>query len=225
MTINSEPFFNKYFDLLTGRPAYPWQRKLFTEIAADRWPQIVNMPTGAGKTAVLHVWLLALCWALKSGIKGVPRRLAWVVNRRVVVDQVTDEVEALLKPGCGLDKCPELRDMLAAASSSGEPLAVSTLRGQRADSGDWSRDPTTPAIVIGTVDMIGSRLLFRGYRSGRYHRPMHAGLLGVDTLIVNDEAHLSPAFAVLLEQIHAFQPARQVSGKTFRVMLLSATPS
>lgn len=221
--MNPEQFFEKYFELLTVRVPYPWQKKLFTEIVGGRWPQIVNMPTGAGKTAVLHIWLLALCWALKTKTGCIPRRLAWVVNRRVVVDQVTDEVEELVQAGGGLDRCPELRDLLAAASSSGVALAVSTLRGQRADTGDWSRDPTTPAVVIGTVDMIGSRLLFRGYRSGRYYRPMHAGLLGVDTLIVNDEAHLSPAFAFLLEQIHRMAPASRVSGKSFRVMLLSAT--
>lgn len=180
------------------------------------------MPTGAGKTAVLHIWLLALAWGLKNKTEGVPRRLAWVVNRRVVVDQVTKEVDGLLTSG--LNKCPEVRDLLAASSLSGVPLAVSTLRGQKADSGDWSRDPTTPAVVVGTVDMIGSRLLFRGYRASRYRRPMHAGLLGVDTLIVNDEAHLSSAFAFLLEQVYRMAPAGLVPGKYFRVMLLSATP-
>jgi CRISPR-associated endonuclease/helicase Cas3 len=106
---------------------------------------------------------------------------------------------------------------------SGVPLAVSTLRGQRADNGEWASDPSTPAIMIGTVDMIGSRLLFRGYRSSAYHRPIHAGLLGVDTLIVNDEAHLSYAFAWLLEEIHGMTPAACLAGKCFRVMLLSAT--
>ena len=62
------------------------------------------------------------------------------------------------------------------------PLRVSTLRGQRADTGDWSRDPSTPSVVIGTVDMIGSRLLFRGYQARPYYRPIHAGLLAIDSL-------------------------------------------
>src|SRR5439155_955803 len=141
-------------------------------------------PTGSGKTAVLQIWLLALAWSIRTGALGVPRRLAWVVNRRVVVDQVTEEAEALVNKDGGLDRCKDVRCLLETASIRGIPLVVSALRGQLADNGDWARDPSTPAIVIGTVDMIGSRLLFRGYRSGRYHRPMHAGLLGVDTLIV-----------------------------------------
>jgi CRISPR-associated endonuclease/helicase Cas3 len=140
--------------------------------------------------------------------------LAWVVNRRVVVDQVTAEVEDLCKkwPEIGFEPLPN-------------PPAVSTLRGQLADKGDWLRDPNRPAIVVGTVDMIGSRLLFRGYRSGPYWRPIEAGLLGVDTLVVNDEAHLSPAFAKLLGGISAMRPAEQVPSKSFRYILLSATQS
>lgn len=221
-------FLEEQFFLLTNRDPYPWQRKLFLQFIKGYWPQVVNLPTGAGKTTVLHIWLLALAWSILTKTPGVPRRLAWVVNRRVVVDQVTDEVEALLAEGGGLSRCPVVRELLAGASLSGQlqpqPIAVSTLRGQLADNGDWSRDPSTPAVMIGTVDMIGSRLLFRGYQSGKYHRPMHTGLLGVDTLIVNDEAHLSPAFARLLEQLYEMHPAQKISGKNFHVLLLSATP-
>jgi CRISPR-associated endonuclease/helicase Cas3 len=53
---------------------------------------------------------------------------------------------------------------------------------------------------------------------------MHAGLLGVDTLIVNDEAHLSPALAQLLKAVRDQAPAAQIAGKSFRILLLSATP-
>ncbi|MGA9996744.1 MAG: type I-U CRISPR-associated helicase/endonuclease Cas3 [Pyrinomonadaceae bacterium] len=83
------------------------------------------------------------------------------------------------------------------ASSSREEIiiALSRLRGQQADNREWCLDPTRPAIIIGTVDMIGSRLLFTGYGGvGRYHRSLQAGLLGQDALIVVDEAHLSPTF-------------------------------
>ena len=37
--------------------------------------------------------------------------------------------------------------------------------------------------------MIGSRLLFSGYRSSFKLRPLDAGLLGQDALLVLDEAH------------------------------------
>lgn len=224
MAAESESFFTDHFVRLTNRTPYPWQRKLFLGFIAaspQPWPDVVDLPTGAGKTSVLHVWLLALAWSIRVGTFGVPRRLAWIVNRRVVVDQITTELETLIKR---IGESADLRDLLASVSVSGKALVASTLRGQLADNGHWSRDPSTPAVVVGTVDMIGSRLLFRGYRAGRYYRPIHAGLLGVDTLIVNDEAHLSPALACLLTSVRDREPAGKIPRKAFRVLLLSATP-
>jgi len=68
------------------------------------------------------------------------------------------------------------------------------LRGQLADNRDWTRDPTRLAINIGTVDLIGSALPFSGYRSSYKRRPLEAGFLGQDSLLVLDEAHLSRPF-------------------------------
>jgi CRISPR-associated endonuclease/helicase Cas3 len=107
------------------------------------------------------------------------------------------------------------------------PLAISTLRGQFADNGEWSADPSQPAIIVGTVDMIGSRLLFSGYGRGFKSRPLHAGLLGQDTLLIHDEAHLEPAFQKLIETIAREQYQGERIGELpwpkLRVMALSAT--
>jgi CRISPR-associated endonuclease/helicase Cas3 len=106
-------------------------------------------------------------------------------------------------------------------------LAISTLRGQFADNGQWRADPARPAIIVGTVDMIGSRLLFSGYGAGFRVRPLHAGFLGQDALLVHDEAHLEPAFQSLIERIEHEQRECEQSGDLpwpkLRVMALSAT--
>jgi CRISPR-associated endonuclease/helicase Cas3 len=110
-------------------------------------------------------------------------------------------------------------------------LRISTLRGQYIDNREWLTDPTAPAIVVGTVDMIGSRLLFSGYGVTKKMRPFHAGFLGVDTLVVLDEAHLVLPFEALLRTIaddpkNELWPRAAADRKTirlFRQISLSAT--
>jgi CRISPR-associated endonuclease/helicase Cas3 len=77
-------------------------------------------------------------------------------------------------------------------------------------------------VIVGTVDMVGSRLLFSGYGVGFRSRPLHAGFLGQDALLVHDEAHLEPAFQELLTAIREEQKRCGEFGK-FHVMALSAT--
>ena len=69
-------------------------------------------------------------------------------------------------------------------STGSLPVAVSTLRGELADNEEWKADPARPAIIVGTIDMIGSKLLFSGYGDGRYRRSQHAGLIGQDSFII-----------------------------------------
>lgn len=179
--------FDTAFKALTGNPPFPWQRALYEKhFTKGDIPASCNLPTGLGKTSVIAVWLIAL-----ANGAPVPRRLVYVVNRRTVVDQTTNEVERYRDNSAALD----LPDK----------LAISTLRGQFADNREWSADPARPAVICGTVDMIGSRLLFSGYGCGFKTRPLHAGFLGQDALVVHDEAHLEPAFQQLLLAIEKEQ--------------------
>ena len=50
---------------------------------------------------------------------------------------------------------------------NGRSLPISTLRGQHVDNREWLDDPASTAIIVGTIDMIGSRLLFEGYGVAR----------------------------------------------------------
>lgn len=205
---NEFAFFREIFYGLTQRNPFPWQERAFTSLLQGELPDTVNLPTGTGKTSLIPIWLSALMWQAGRGPINLPRRLVWVVNRRVVVDQATDEamtmVDRLRAP-----ELAEWTDPLTKISLSGRlghfPVTISTLRGQMADNGDWKLDPSRPAIIIGTVDMIGSRLLFSGYGDGKYKRPHHAGLLGQDAWVILDEAHLTPAFADLLQAIRKEQ--------------------
>jgi CRISPR-associated endonuclease/helicase Cas3 len=228
--------FAEAFCALTEKRPFPWQERAFKQLTEGNPPKTVSLPTGTGKTSLIPIWLIALAWQAEQGHPfSLPRRLVWVVNRRVVVDQATDEATSIISrldgsdPIVGERKHQVLRDLgthlrgISLLGSTGAPpISVSTLRGQLADNREWALDPSRPAIIIGTVDMIGSRLLFSGYGDGKYRRPLHAGLLGQDSWIVLDEAHLTPAFAELLISVRDIQQMPQ-QFTPFCVSLLSAT--
>ncbi|MCY4470251.1 MAG: type I-U CRISPR-associated helicase/endonuclease Cas3 [Thiotrichales bacterium] len=199
-------------------PPFRWQMRLLHRLLDTDAPRVVDIPTGLGKTAVMALWLIALAEGAR-----LPRRLVYVVDRRAVVDQATRFAERLrsnmpgeLAEGLGLE--------------AGERLPISTLRGGFADNRDWLEDPSKPAIVVGTIDMVGSRLLFEGYGVSKGMRPYHAGLLGVDALVLLDEAHLCPPFEALLRQVESRGGGKLGSAgdsdsiaPPFRLMSLSAT--
>jgi len=225
MKPGSDDEFGSSFEALTGNEPFPWQRALYEVLVSGQIPRMLDIPTGLGKTSIIAIWLLALGRTSQgtSG-KALPRRLAYVVNRRTVVDQATREAERLR--GALLIE-PRLRGLATtlrslAAWPAEVPLAISTLRGQFADNAEWRTDPSRPAVIVGTVDMIGSRLLFAGYGCGFKSRPLHAGFLGQDTLLVHDEAHLEPAFQELIEAVEAEQlKCRDI--RPLRIVALTAT--
>lgn len=188
---------------------------MFEEIIEGRPPSLVDLPTGAGKTDLIAIWLIALAWygLNRKEVKPVPRRLVWVVNRRVLVQQVHEMVGELGKTlnenGSGETKGLKRAIRSLHGFDDGNVLNIVQLRGQRLDDREWSLAPTQPQLIIGTVDQIGSRLLFQGYGQGKWSRPLQAALLGIDAWVCIDEAHLVPAFAVTLRQIreHVLKPS------------------
>lgn len=212
--------FRGEFQALTGSTPFPWQEDLYLRFFSQgEFPPSCNLPTGLGKTSVIAIWLIAL----SHNSESVPRRLVYVVNRRTVVDQTTTEVERLRENLGAARLLDTLTSMCALPLREDEsPLAISTLRGQFADNRAWSTDPARPAVIVGTVDMIGSRLLFSGYGVGFKARPLHAGFLGQEVLLVHDEAHLEPAFQSLLADI-AEEQGLCNEFRRFHVMALTAT--
>lgn len=227
--------FPEAFCALTDHSPLRWQQRLFDRfVAGGGIPQICDVPTGLGKTSVIPIWLIALAEQAQAGQVTLPRRLIYIVNRRTVVDQATTVVEQLRERLYTPDdlrwsqhsevllKLATSLRMLSSEAGDELFLGISTLRGELADNEEWKMDPARAAIVVGTIDMVGSKLLFTGYGDGRYWRAQHAGLIGQDCLLVHDEAHLVPAFSDLLAQVAELQ--RQASEpRPIHVMNLSAT--
>ena len=198
-------------------PPFHWQLRLLRRLLDNDLPSVVDVPTGLGKTSIMALWLIALAEGA-----NLPRRLIYVVDRRAVVDQATRFAKRIKD-----NLPPEVAGRLGLGSAG---LPISTLRGGFADNREWLQDPSRPAVIVGTIDMIGSRLLFEGYGVSRRMRPYHAGLLGVDSLVLLDEAHLCPPFEALLRQVEMHRDSQlgpkdvmHWSPPPFRLMSLSAT--
>lgn len=201
-----------YFPAIVGHEPYPWQGRLYAELCRGNVPDTVAIPTGLGKTLCVLLFVLA---RLRS--RALPTRVVYVVDRRVDVDHAADAIRVWIDRIAANPALARAFDARAAFPAE-RPIALGALRGGWADDGAWWLDPARPAVLVGSVDTIGSRLLFSGYGDGRSRRPLHAGLLGHDAVVMLDEAYPSPAMGELLRAV-----ARLQSRPEFRSMVLSAT--
>ena len=216
--------FPEFFEAVWGYAPFPWQRRLAEQVAAEGWPAVLDLPTGSGKTAALDV---ALHHLAMDGGRTAPRRVILVVDRRVIVDQVAVRARKLLHAiHAGEHPATRaVRDALRAMVGSDEPLLeTAVLRGATLRDDAWAHRPQVPVLAASTVDQVGSRLLFRGYGVSDSMRPVHAGLIGCDTLLLLDEVHLARPFADVLAQLAALRGPEGDVPRRFRVVQLSATP-
>lgn len=218
----------------TQRHAFGWQTRLLEKVVKEQaWPRVLDLPTGVGKTTCIDIALFALALNAQEEPtkRWCPRRIAMVVDRRIVVDQVAERGRKLLRTLVDKDAKPVVREVAARLRSlskeSEEPLGVFTLRGGMPKDDGWARTPDQPLVLASTVDQLGSRLLIQGYGVSRGMKPIHAGLLGNDVLLLLDEVHLSQPFA---ETLDALSHLRDKFAKTipissrFHHTFLSATP-
>jgi CRISPR-associated endonuclease/helicase Cas3 len=210
--------FPEFFAAIYGdqvRP-YRWQQQMLESLLeTGHWPETIDVPTGGGKSAVIDVHVFANAidqQRLDDGDPGprIPRRLSTVVPRRAIVDQQLDRATAVAEMLCheATGILAEVRDLLIRRSSpdgcpetARVPLRVHLLRGGtatvagtgrfRSSRDEWLNYPTAVQVLCATPDMLGSRLLFRGYGASAWSRSRAAGLLGYDHVAVIDEAHLS----------------------------------
>ena len=218
--------FSTFFRELHGYAPFPWQAALVKHLSErGTWPDVLELPTGSGKTAAIDagVFHLALCYEMPS---QAALRIALVVDRRLVVDDAfsrAEKIERLLHSASNGSEANAVvkevaRRLQRLAGDGNPPLAVQRLRGGVPLEHDWARTPTQPTVLCSTVDQVGSRLLFRGYGVSDRMKPVHAGLLGVGSLVLLDEVHLAEPFRQTLDAI-------QGVGRTeIKVVHLSATP-
>lgn len=183
--------FDQWFQRATGCRPFPYQRR-FAEAA--ELPQLVNVPTGMGKTAMAVLgWLWRRRFCGKEIRKVTPRRLVYCLPMRVLAEQTEGQAKKWLT---------ELKKHYP--KEMAQPLNIHILMGGE-DEGDWDIHPERDQIIIGTQDMLLSRALNRGYAATRSRWPMQFGLLNKDCLWVFDEIQLMGAGLSTTAQLEAFR--------------------
>ncbi len=181
--------YEEWFKKVTGLAPYSWQASLAAEAAnVDR---VLRVPTGFGKTAgAALAWLFHRC-VRKDDVW--PRRLVFCLPMRVLVEQTEQALAGWIR-AAGLD------------------VPVHVLLGGR-EAARWLDELDTPAILVGTQDMLLSRALNRGYASARALWPMELGALHSDALWVTDEVQLMDVGLATTTQLAAFRRADLAAGR------------
>lgn len=171
--------FGTFFEAATGCQPYGYQAR----IARDGLPDVIKVPTGAGKTGVILAWL----WRRLYGPDQdrTPRRLVYVLPQRSILDEVSASVRTWLG-NLGLS----------------DRVAVHVVQGARSDSwGDWRENMHQPAIVVGTADLLVSRALIRGYGIDQAIYPIDFALVCNGAQWIVDEIELCPQATMTLRQL------------------------
>jgi CRISPR-associated endonuclease/helicase Cas3 len=179
--------FEAFFLRVTGRKPYRYQVRLAT---VRHVPEVLDVPTGLGKTAAI---ILSWLWNRNAATPAVnlPRRLIYCLPMRTLVAQTARVAKGWIEKS-------------ASAGVLRSDCRVHVLMGGE-QTEDWDLQPEADAVLIGTQDMLLSRLLNRGYGMSRYRWPMQFGLLGNDCLWVMDEVQLMGTGLATTVQVDLFQ--------------------
>ncbi|MFF8430916.1 DEAD/DEAH box helicase [Streptomyces sp. NPDC016566] len=181
-----------------ARP-YPYQERL----AAEGLPELLRVPTGAGKTAAgVLPWLWRRLEHPDAEVRaGEARWLVFVLPLRSLVEQTAAVV----------------REWIAGAGLAGVVGVHVFMGGEDRDDDAWRMEPSRTAVFIGTQDMLLSRLLMRGYGESRAQWPVSFGLLHSGVQFVFDETQLmgpglptSAQLQGLREQLGTGAPSRSM---------------
>jgi CRISPR-associated endonuclease/helicase Cas3 len=190
--------FRDFFETAFGVEPFDYQTRLATD---EVLPSLVNVPTGAGKTAaVLGAWL----WRRLRNPASVGRRLIYCLPMRTLVEQTHSVAERAIK---------NLKQAFPDGFKNLEPYVL--MGGEVTDK--WDSWPERECLLIGTQDMLLSRALNRGYAMSRFKWPIHYGLLNNDCLWVFDEVQLmsdglatSTQLAAFRKQFKTFGPCHSI---------------
>ncbi len=186
--------FREFYEVATGNSPYPYQE----EIAREGLPDILEVQTGAGKTnAVVLPWLYRKLFHPSELIRKTTQRwLVMCVPLRSLTDQTVLSVSDCIKKlsSAGYLKADEVSVLRAMGGND-----------NKEDQFQWKMNPERPTIIVGTLDMLLSRALNRGYVMSRFQWSIDFGLFNNGVHWIFDEIQLMGAGLTTSLQLQAFR--------------------
>ena len=171
----------------TGFEPYDFQ----VRVAEEGLPELLRIPTGCGKTEAVGLgWLYRRRLHADAGVRAAtPHWLVVALPMRTLVEQTANRFGAWLK-GLGLDA----------------DVCLHTVQGGVGwNDHDWRLAPDRDAVFVGTIDMLLSRALNRGYADRRWHWPMSFGGFNNGAHWVFDEIQLMDVATPNTRQLQTFR--------------------
>ncbi|WP_218934480.1 type I-G CRISPR-associated helicase/endonuclease Cas3g [Rosistilla ulvae] len=235
--------FSAFYEAIHGYMPFAWQKRLATAACRGQWPNYLKLPTSSGKTAAIDIAVFALAFQAceanyPNGIRTAPRRIFFVVDRRIVVNEAYRQTRKMAEKlwDAANDKTANPNDILLRVATwlrmlandpTAPPLDCFELRGGIYRDDAWVRSPLQPTVLTSTVDQVGSRMLFRGYGVSDRNLPIHAAMTACDSLVILDEAHCSRPFSQTVEAIQRYRGNdwfEQPVDLPFSLVQMTATP-
>ena len=170
----------------TGYEPYEFQRR----VAEEGLPELLRIPTGCGKTEAVGLgWLYRRRFAGADVRAATPRWLVVALPMRTLVEQTADRFREWLER-LGLDGDVGLHIVQGGVGWTDR---------------DWRLTPERDAVLVGTIDMLLSRALNRGYADRRWHWPMSFGGFNNGAHWVFDEIQLMDVATPNTRQLQSFR--------------------
>ena len=164
---------NKFFEEATGNPPFDYQRLWLVDRGTDCRSQLINIPTGLGKTAAV---VLAWLWNRVELEKADwPRRLVYCLPMRTLVEQTQSNVHGWARKsstiGNGTRSIPTKIELDCHISMGGE---------DRGEKNPWIFIQKRMRSSLAPKTCFFRCAPNRGDGTNRYRWPMHFGLLNND---------------------------------------------
>lgn len=189
--------FREFFRVAAGNEPYDYQCRF-----ADGLPDVVEVPTGTGKTKAIVVgWFYRRFAHPDPAVRATtPRMLVYALPIGVLVESVMKDVSDVWA------NLVKDRDSLEATLPPHLPIVQ--LMGGTLDTQDiagWRVGMEGESVVVGTVDQVVSRQLMRGYGVSRRAYPIDFARVTNGAHVVVDEVQLCGQATSTTRQIAAFQ--------------------